>query len=267
MDAPAVIGNLTAVNRTGFRTVPNGRRLRALRRPHHRRGRARAGLDKQAVSRQAEIQREVDGVPTLLRMKVGVVGLGYVGLPLAVAFAEEGHEVAGLDADPRKIDALAAGTSYIEDVPSERLAALGRAAHRDEPLRGPELVRRGDHLRPDSADQLARARPELHDRRRHLAGGGDAEGPAGRARVDHLPGHDAGAAPADPGGVRPRRGPRLPPRLLARADRSGPHRLHDPDHPEGGRRADRRSAPRARWSSTARSATRWSRSRPRTRPS
>jgi UDP-N-acetyl-D-glucosamine dehydrogenase len=57
-------------------------------------------------------------------MRVGVVGLGYVGLPLAVAFAEEGHEVIGLDADPRKIDALNTGSSYIEDVPSERLASL-----------------------------------------------------------------------------------------------------------------------------------------------
>jgi UDP-N-acetyl-D-mannosaminuronate dehydrogenase len=57
-------------------------------------------------------------------MKVGVVGLGYVGLPLAVAFAEEGNEVVGLDADPRKIDALGEGTSYIEDVSSDRLAAL-----------------------------------------------------------------------------------------------------------------------------------------------
>ena len=53
------------------------------------------------------------------------MGLGYVGLPLAVAFAEEGHEVVGLDADPRKIDALAAGMSYIEDVSSEKIAALG----------------------------------------------------------------------------------------------------------------------------------------------
>ncbi len=57
-------------------------------------------------------------------MRVGVVGLGYVGLPLAVAFAEEGCDVVGLDADPRKVDALAAGSSYIEDVPSERLAPL-----------------------------------------------------------------------------------------------------------------------------------------------
>jgi UDP-N-acetyl-D-glucosamine dehydrogenase len=57
-------------------------------------------------------------------MKVGVVGLGYVGLPLAVAFAEEGHHVVGLDADPRKVDALAEGRSYVEDVSAERLVAL-----------------------------------------------------------------------------------------------------------------------------------------------
>ena len=39
-------------------------------------------------------------------MKIGIIGLGYVGLPLAVAFAEAGHEVVGLDADPRKVEAL-----------------------------------------------------------------------------------------------------------------------------------------------------------------
>jgi UDP-N-acetyl-D-glucosamine dehydrogenase len=51
--------------------------------------------------------------------------MGYVGLPLAVAFAQEGYEVVGLDADPLKIDALNEGRSYIEDVPSEGLAGLG----------------------------------------------------------------------------------------------------------------------------------------------
>ncbi|MEJ7716279.1 MAG: NAD(P)-binding domain-containing protein [Thermoleophilaceae bacterium] len=39
-------------------------------------------------------------------MKVGVVGLGYVGLPLALAFAEEGHDVIGVDSDPRRAAAL-----------------------------------------------------------------------------------------------------------------------------------------------------------------
>jgi UDP-N-acetyl-D-glucosamine dehydrogenase len=57
-------------------------------------------------------------------MKIGIVGLGYVGLPLAVSFAEAGHDVVGLDLDPRKPDAIARGESYIEDVASERLQAV-----------------------------------------------------------------------------------------------------------------------------------------------
>ncbi|HEY1354793.1 MAG TPA: nucleotide sugar dehydrogenase [Solirubrobacterales bacterium] len=57
-------------------------------------------------------------------MKIGIVGLGYVGLPLAVAFAEAGHEVVGLDSDPRKIEALGAGRSYVEDIPDDLLAPL-----------------------------------------------------------------------------------------------------------------------------------------------
>jgi UDP-N-acetyl-D-glucosamine dehydrogenase len=56
-------------------------------------------------------------------MNVGIVGLGYVGLPLAVAFAEAGDEVIALDVDPIKVSAVDGGESYIEDVPSERLVA------------------------------------------------------------------------------------------------------------------------------------------------
>jgi len=52
---------------------------------------------------------------------VGIIGLGYVGLPLAVAFAEEGCDVIAVDVDSRKIEAIEAGESYIEDVPSELL--------------------------------------------------------------------------------------------------------------------------------------------------
>ena len=54
-------------------------------------------------------------------MKVGVIGLGYVGLPLVVAFAEAGDGVIALDVDPLKVSAVAAGDSYIEDISSERL--------------------------------------------------------------------------------------------------------------------------------------------------
>jgi UDP-N-acetyl-D-glucosamine dehydrogenase len=57
-------------------------------------------------------------------MNIGIVGLGYVGLPLAVAFCEAGHNVIGIDVDPRKVGALQRGESYIEDVPSETLEAI-----------------------------------------------------------------------------------------------------------------------------------------------
>ena len=66
---------------------------------------------------------------------VGVIGLGYVGLPLAVAFAQEGCDVIAVDVDSRKIEAMAAGESYIEDVSSEELRAGRRAHPRDDALR------------------------------------------------------------------------------------------------------------------------------------
>jgi UDP-N-acetyl-D-glucosamine dehydrogenase len=56
--------------------------------------------------------------------RVGVIGLGYVGLPQALAFAEAGYRVLGFDIDPSKPEALAAGHSYLLDIPSARVAAL-----------------------------------------------------------------------------------------------------------------------------------------------
>jgi UDP-N-acetyl-D-glucosamine dehydrogenase len=58
-------------------------------------------------------------------MKIGIVGLGYVGLPLAVAFAEAENDVVGLDLDPAKVEALGRGESYVEDVPAAVLGPLG----------------------------------------------------------------------------------------------------------------------------------------------
>jgi UDP-N-acetyl-D-glucosamine dehydrogenase len=57
-------------------------------------------------------------------MTVGVIGMGYVGLPLAVAFAAEGRDVVAVDVDRRKVDALRRGESYIEDVSDEALSAV-----------------------------------------------------------------------------------------------------------------------------------------------
>jgi UDP-N-acetyl-D-glucosamine dehydrogenase len=56
--------------------------------------------------------------------RVGIVGLGYVGLPLAVEFAKAGFSVTGLDVQESKVARLNAGDSYIQDVPSTTVAAL-----------------------------------------------------------------------------------------------------------------------------------------------
>ncbi|MBK8432686.1 MAG: nucleotide sugar dehydrogenase [Chloroflexi bacterium] len=56
--------------------------------------------------------------------RVGVVGLGYVGLPLVVGLAEAGFHVTGIDVDARKVQSLNNGQSYIEDIPSEAIAKL-----------------------------------------------------------------------------------------------------------------------------------------------
>ena len=57
-------------------------------------------------------------------MSIGIVGIGYVGLPLAVAFAEAGEEVVGVDVDAGRVADLADGRSPIEDIPDERLRGV-----------------------------------------------------------------------------------------------------------------------------------------------
>jgi UDP-N-acetyl-D-glucosamine dehydrogenase len=64
-----------------------------------------------------------------------IAGQGYVGLPLAIRAAECGHQVVGYDIDERRIDRLARGQSYVEDISSERLvAALGSGRYRPTTL-------------------------------------------------------------------------------------------------------------------------------------
>ncbi len=61
--------------------------------------------------------------------KIGVIGMGYVGLPLAVEFARVGYHVVGVDILQDKVDKLNAGVSYIPDVPTEWLAPLVQSGH------------------------------------------------------------------------------------------------------------------------------------------
>ncbi|MBN2258527.1 MAG: UDP-N-acetyl-D-glucosamine dehydrogenase, partial [Anaerolineaceae bacterium] len=56
--------------------------------------------------------------------KVAVIGIGYVGLPLLVTFAEAGFHVVGIDSDQRKVGMVNRGESYILDITDQQLAPL-----------------------------------------------------------------------------------------------------------------------------------------------
>jgi len=56
--------------------------------------------------------------------KIGIIGLGYVGLPMAIEIAKVGFDVIGIDVDAKKVKAINAGKSYIEDVPSEEVESF-----------------------------------------------------------------------------------------------------------------------------------------------
>jgi UDP-N-acetyl-D-glucosamine dehydrogenase len=58
-------------------------------------------------------------------IRVGIVGLGYAGLPLAVSFADEGFDVVGIDLSAERVDAVNQRRPYIDDVPEERYEVAG----------------------------------------------------------------------------------------------------------------------------------------------
>src|SRR6266849_3709438 len=63
------------------------------------------------------------------QLKVGIIGCGYVGLPLAVRFAEAGHRVTGFDTDPVKVSMLNAGKSYIDHIPQNKIQQFVISRH------------------------------------------------------------------------------------------------------------------------------------------
>jgi UDP-N-acetyl-D-glucosamine dehydrogenase len=58
--------------------------------------------------------------------RIAIIGLGYVGLPLALAFSEAGLDVTGVDASARRVDELHAGRSPIDDIDDAPPARIGR---------------------------------------------------------------------------------------------------------------------------------------------
>jgi len=69
------------------------------------------------MNRLEELKQKIEAREAV----IGVMGLGYVGLPLAIEFAKAGFRVVGLELDEKKVEALNRGESYIDDVPSEQV--------------------------------------------------------------------------------------------------------------------------------------------------
>lgn len=67
-----------------------------------------------------DLERKIRGKEA----RVGVIGLGYVGLPLVMGFAGSGFEVVGFDVDGKKVESLNSGQSYIGHIPSDQIAQL-----------------------------------------------------------------------------------------------------------------------------------------------
>ena len=75
------------------------------------------------MSRLEELEQRIESRDA----QIGVIGLGYVGLPLAVEFAQAGFEVVGFDLDPQKVESIGRGESYIEDVPDDAITQVVQA--------------------------------------------------------------------------------------------------------------------------------------------
>ena len=101
------------------------------------------------------VKNEITKLITERSARIGIIGQGYVGLPLLVEFARNGFDSTGFEVDEWKAAEINAGRSYISDVPESQLKRSGRrrAFTRDRPVRAPEKLRCDYHLRADSFEK------------------------------------------------------------------------------------------------------------------
>ena len=171
--------------------------------------------------------------------RVAVIGLGYVGLPLAISFVEAGLTVVGVDAFAGRVAELNAGTSPIDDISDERLrtalSAASACAPRPRPILRPSM-------RSSSASRPRSPRPRIPTSAPVLSAaetirGSIRAGPAHRAPVDDVPGHHDRPVPRGHRAQRPHGRHRLRPRLRAgtrEPGRSGQCQQGDPAAGRGG---------------------------------
>src|SRR5436190_9022906 len=99
-------------------------------------------IDNTAAVASANEERLRDSL-RMRTARLAVLGMGYVGLPMAIEFARSGFEVLGIEADPDRYEALAEGRSYIADLPSETLREA-LATGRMRPCADPDALAEAD---------------------------------------------------------------------------------------------------------------------------
>ena len=192
-----------------------------------------------------------------------------MGLPLALLFHEAGFPVTGFDVDPRKVEALRKGESFIKHIGAERVAAAVRSGRYQattdfDGLRDCDAIAicvptpLGKHREPDNSYIHATGR-EIAKRLR--------KGQLVILESTTYPGttDDELRPILEESGLTLR--PRLLPGLLAGARGPGPQGLRHADHPQGGGRRRRGLHRGSPWPSTGPASPRWSRSRARGWPS
>jgi len=167
---------------------------------------------------------------------VGVIGQGYVGLPLALVFWEAGFKVIGFDVDTKKIEALSKGESYIKHVGPQRVTAAihsgGLCATSDfDRLRECDAIL----ICVPPPREASRARQLVHSHHRAGYRATPAAPAAGGARIHNLPRRDGRGGLAHPRRERAQVAGGLLPGLLARAGRSRKPEFLDANHSQGRR--------------------------------
>ena len=172
------------------------------------------------------------------RARIGIIGMGYVGLPLMLAAAAAGFRTLGFDIDAPKVEGLNEGRSPLEHVGHARIAAA-RAAGRFEATADFARLAEPDALLICVPTPLGRHRsPTSPSSRPPRAAIAAALRPGQLVVLESTtwPGTTRRGREADPGSHRPPLGAGLLPRLLPRARGSGQSRLRHRRHPQGRRR-------------------------------
>ena len=155
-----------------------------------------------ALQPYIETRKTADDPYVILKSKIdigsahiGIIGMGYVGLPLALAFAAKGITVLGFDNDRTKVNSLRRGKSYISHIPDESLETAGPhldATHQFARLAEPDAIL---ICVPTPLSPTERSGPELRRRRRQSHRSTAAARTARRAGKYDLPRHNAPGGP------------------------------------------------------------------------